>query len=365
MEVQLRLAEPSNALPAHSDFIDGCFARLEWIMLRDLFFGRHREAMSTLKHGTVEISYSRRLNTASEIDFVHESGFIKIGAPLDEIMGSRHTIFRVQAMQYSSSAGFDHGALWFERNGVRNELNIENEFGSVGLAFGWTPTELICAYALNISPHFADEGWFPTQRKKVATPHTLIPASVFQAALTAGTYEDGRYRSSEDLLRTLVRVLECLERDIHRHASQRLLWQGNSPLSEPEVTRFVGTLLTNYGNLLSFQVLTEARAGAGDTDFHISAYTRRGTMVQIALEGKFAHSRDVLNGLYKQLPSYIRSLSADFGIYLIYWMRCEKFQDPSDTKGDFNNRVTTAIDIPSNIRVVLLDFSYPIMPSKL
>ena len=92
------------------------------------------------------------------------------------------------------------------------------------------------------------------------------------------------------------------------------------------MTRFVGTLLTSYGNLLSFQVLTETRAGAGETDFHVPASTQRGSTVQVALEGKYAHSLDVVNGLHKQLLSYIRTLSADFGIYLIYWMRCERFQ---------------------------------------
>lgn len=86
--------------------------------------------------------------------------------------------------------------------------------------------------------------------------------------------------------------------------------------------------------------------------------------MQVALEGKYAHSPDVVNGLHKQLPSYIRTLSADFGIYLIYWMRCERFQEPKRTREQFDNEVVTEMKIPGNIQATLLDFSYPIAPSR-
>src|SRR6266508_3659125 len=299
-------------------------------MALDRLFGRHRTSMHRVKCRDVEISFSALLEGASDIDFIHESGFVKLVAPLDEVMLSGQTIFEVRARNYYSCASLRRGMVRFERNKIVNELRIGKEFGAlIGVAFGWTPTEITCGYALTISTDFHDlDGWFPTQLKKAATQHTIVPASVFQAVLTEGSYEDGRYRSSEDLLRTIVRVLECLERDGHRHASHRVLWREDIPLAEPEVTRFVGTLLPNYGNLLSFQVPTEARAGAGGTDFHVTAYTEQDTMVEIALEGKYAHSRDLHDGLYKQLPAYMRALSADFGIYLIYWMQCERFQEP-------------------------------------
>jgi hypothetical protein len=274
--------------------------------------------MHRIRRGDVNILFSKQLTAASEIDFIHESGFIKIGLPLADVMLSGCTFFKVSAINYRASVSFCKGVLKFERNGYINELGIEGEFGSlIGVCFRWNPNQITCGYAFTAGINFQDhDSWFPTTTKDVDTPFTVVPASVFQAVLTDDSCDDGFYRSSEDLLRTLTKVLECIERGVHRHAAQRLLWRADGPVPEPEVTRFVGAQLTHYGNLLSFQVLTESRAGSGDTDFHITAHTRRGSRIEIALEGKYAHSQDLMDEVLRQLPSYMRALSADFGIIL-------------------------------------------------
>jgi hypothetical protein len=109
---------------------------------------------------------------------------------------------------------------------------------------------------------------------------------------------------------------------------------------------------------LGFDVSEEARAGPGKLDGKIVAALNRGGIARIAIEGKNAHSPDLLHGLQHQLPSYMADVHADQGIFLVLWYGLA--QEPLH---EFSWRLTQARPL-SNIGIEVIDLAFPRAPSE-
>jgi hypothetical protein len=78
---------------------------------------------------------------------------------------------------------------------------------------------------------------------------------------------------------------------------------------------------------------------------------------KIAIEGKNAHSADLLHGLQHQLPSYMADVRADQGIFLVLWYGLSE-----ESLGDLTWRLTRARPLP-NITIEAIDLAFPLAPS--
>ncbi len=115
-----------------------------------------------------------------------------------------------------------------------------------------------------------------------------------------------------------------------------------------------------------FQIVPQAGAAGGNLDFQINKVVEGGKLAVLAIEAKHAHSKDIEHGLFTQLPTYMRAVSADFGIYLVLWFKGKDFDRPAET--DFD-QLRDKFELkrprpPSNIRIMHLNLSIPAPPSK-
>jgi hypothetical protein len=318
----------------------------------------------------MRIFYADILSIASEVDFTRDTQNIKFEALLHDV-NRGGLLFDVDAPNYHSRAEFVNKKLVFSRNGVEVSLPLGPlQTNVIFVSVGWSPTEIVIDLRdYKLDPQGRAIGW--NRRFELAAPtnFTVVPPLLRRFVLTRGRLDgNNRYDTAEDLLRTIINVLAFAEMDMRQHNTQKLMWtrgRPSKPIPEPDATRFVGSLLSSYGNTLAYHVITEPRAGAGDLDIHISAITSLGAVAQVAIEAKKANSRDVVNGLQHQLPAYMASINADFGIYLIYWFRSSHFAEPSYSRfHDFQMGVINPTAYQGNIRVLGFDFSLAESPSK-
>lgn len=310
--------------------------------------------------GDLVIRYSDLLTTMSETDLMFPVATLEFVTGLSGALNGG-LIFEVEYKDYHMRVEFKDRKLYITRNeySASLELDLFSE-EKIHVGVSWSETTIGCGI-YNLS-----EGWGRQHARAEKTCFTVIPPSLIKLFLTDAALDGDQFRDAKSFLRTVINTLAFIEKDIHRHAAARLFWSAGKPLREPEITRGVGSMLTAYGNLLGFGVLTEPRAGAGDTDFYLSSRITPGITSEIAIEAKNAHSNDVAKGITKQLPKYIENLGADFGIYLVYWLKCRFLNEPAQSSfGEFQIEKINTLKYPGTIRVVGLDLSYPVYPSRL
>lgn len=116
-------------------------------------------------------------------------------------------------------------------------------------------------------------------------------------------------------------------------------------------------------------MIPEYKNGSGSVDFVFIGNVRDKGLKKICVEFKLAHSDDLMNGYWNQLPSYMRVSGAKYGGYCILDFRGDWFDKPIlDESLDLK-----LIMIPKdkekpehkNIRVFLISLSKPKTASKI
>ena len=103
-------------------------------------------------------------------------------------------------------------------------------------------------------------------------------------------------------------------------------------------------------------------------DFLVSGQLKTREIANVCVEFKHAHSRKLKSGLLKQLPAYMQTKGCDFGIYCVMFFKGKYFEKPEkyDLESlDFYLKNLAGSAGLSNIRILVLDLSYPIPPSQL
>lgn len=300
----------------------------------------------------IPISLSDFLDDAGTIDFSVGGGFLR----------NDFCIFELHYPRYEFAVHVRDGQILIRRNGVESRSERYVDDGRYHVAVQWTADLIGCG----VAPHGQDMN---QHIKNVPTPHTVPPPG-FTKDLRCGTQGKTTYASQEELF---ARVLDCLafcERDIRRYGSERFLWQVDgdliSPLYEPEMTRFLSGFLGVYGAINGFEVSCESRAGGGDLDFCVYGHIEDVGLVTIAIEAKKADSRDVEHGFTRQLPEYMRRLNTRYGIFLVYWLRSDRYPHPvQESYPEFEIAELHPLQRSGHVRTVGINLALDRAPSRL
>lgn len=319
--------------------------------MRKLSLGR---ATLTIFDGAeLPISISDFVEDAATIEFVARDGFLRSSVDL----------FSLEYPGYKINAAISDGRVFIRRNELHQ--HSEQYLGSdpYHVAIQWDAISVGCG----IAPLGADMN---VAMRSTRTPQTTPPLGLIRD-LKCGAQRPGESYPSVDSL--FSRLLDCIsfsEKDIRRYGAERFLWTGDDhqiqPLNEPEMTRLVASYLAVYGGVNNFEVSCEPRAGGGSLDFCIYGHVENVGLARIAIEAKKANSADLEHGFTVQLPSYMERLETRHGIYLVYWLKSDRYPHP-----DFQDYPTLEIaklhPLPRTgyMRTVGLNLAFDRSPSRL
>jgi len=205
-----------------------------------------------------------------------------------------------------------------------------------------------------------------------STPYTTIPVQLIQWARDQSYLPTTEAVSADQFYIEFVNIVYQMQQTIEDTGSQRTFWdfkQGKgcapTPKAEPQVTAAIDLVLRDAAVRNDFQIIPQAGAAGGNVDFQINKAVKDESIAVLAMEAKHAHATDIEHGLFKQFPTYMRSVSADFGIYLVLWFKGQDFDLPAESNfNELQNRLERKKRPPSNVRIMHLDLSIPPPPSK-
>jgi hypothetical protein len=141
------------------------------------------------------------------------------------------------------------------------------------------------------------------------------------------------------------------------------------PKHETEIHPTIYGLLYDQAIAKNVQIIPEYPIAGGNLDFLITGALKNGDVANVCVEFKLAHSKDIENGLIKQLPAYMRAKGCEFGLYCVIFFKGPNFIEPKKYSSitelgiDLNRiRIQENLD---NIRIYIIDASQIITPSSL
>ncbi|MEE9213363.1 MAG: hypothetical protein V3U54_01015 [Thermodesulfobacteriota bacterium] len=205
--------------------------------------------------------------------------------------------------------------------------------------------------------------------RAVHTPITVPPAEIVNILRKENLLNNAKYNNMDLFFTTLIDSLHFSQEDIRRHGAERLLWKKTNknvwkPVDEPDISRQVASFLSVYGGLKNFDVTCESVAGVGRMDFHVVAPVGD-ILRKIAIEAKKAESTDLVEGITTQLPIYMQRIGTDYGIYLVYWLKCPDYPYPNkyNEYGELEIEVLNPIPRTGTIRTIGMNLSKEANPS--
>ncbi|PIG30499.1 hypothetical protein CLU93_4838 [Janthinobacterium sp. 35] len=282
--------------------------------------------MRTISLGRVKLSISEDAPIPISIsDFTQDAGTIEFIAREGYLSGPTKHLFRLEYPGYIIESCISNGQVFIRRNGLHQNSAKYDGSDPYHVAIQWTATSVGCG----ITPKGEDMN---AAMRSVHTPYTTPPLGMIRDLKCGSQRAGDSYPSVEALFS---RVLDCLsfcEMDIRRYGAEKFLWTGADsdiePLSEPEMSRLVASFLAIYGGVNNFEVSCEPRAGGGSVDFCVYGHVENVGQAKIAIEAKKAHSADLEHGFTHQLPAYMERLETRHGIYLVYWLRSDRYLRP-------------------------------------
>jgi hypothetical protein len=143
-----------------------------------------------------------------------------------------------------------------------------------------------------------------------------------------------------------------------------------TPKDEIEIHPTIYCLLYDQSIISSFEVIPEFKTGKGNLDFLLTCKTNDMETCQICVEFKNAYSDDLVNGITRQLPKYMRNCEANYGIYCVLdyrgvWFSKPDLSDNQDIKVLLTSEELNAYDpIHEYISLITLNLAKPKSASK-
>jgi hypothetical protein len=182
---------------------------------------------------------------------------------------------------------------------------------------------------------------------------------------------------SERNLREFVeRTLSLIvKKNIEDEGGYRYFWKdtqndGKVPITEPQMQPYILGHLKIFYEHMGIQISRECVTANGQIDFLVTFSNSKKDLLRVCVELKLAHNTKLDDGIIKQLPIYMRSLSTKQGVFLVLWFKCTKapfvFNNPPayDSLEQLEDKLTL-INTDRNISIITIDCSKPTSPSKL
>lgn len=293
---------------------------------------------------------------------------------------ARGLLFGCYAPAYFLECRTNENYFELARNGIAVKVPIPTSASEIKviLSVWWKPDTL----GISIK---SSQGKFEDERN---TPIVFPPCSLREWARRQLIIPRAEYSSAEEVHRKVIEYLLRLDEKIAANNAANSFWdikydgrKEKSPKRETDIHPTIQLLLDDLEIMHGIQVTPEYRTGAGSLDFLFSARGKKHTQLfHVCLEVKRAHSPDLVSGLMEQLPKYMETKNADYGIYCVldfgeeYVYQKSKFsfltEDLTETIDLSEMPLEAVLSMATNragrrIRTVLLNLSQQTSPSKL
>jgi hypothetical protein len=266
---------------------------------------------------------------------------------------------------YKLRLWIEQGIVYLQRNEHLTGQALPKEATSFEIGVQWWTAGLLVGVR-------ADNAELPTGRA-TEHPRELVPPSVelWVRRHTLAPIES--YDSPQHFFNRLLDGLRQLDWGIHKSAAQGAFWNSFSsdngvektPKLEPEIVRTLHLAMQDQAMLAGYQLIQEGLAGSGKLDWRATAPLKGGGLVTVCIEAKKADSADLEHGIEKQLPEYMSSAGADFGVYLVLSFKSPTYPHPKEDKFTMNGRLMKLRPMAEIMAVEWVDLSHPVPPSRL
>jgi hypothetical protein len=269
------------------------------------------------------ISLPDLLNSEGTIQFV-----IKPKSMSNEVQ------FQVIAEGFVFILSFDNGSFIFQRNGQTLVLDsnkiIKNNVHMLVTAM-WSKDRLCLNYynGTTLKTELLTDLTEPPSRLiKWARKNNLMPVTVYR------TEEEFRQKVHSCLLSINHKIMEA---DAFK-SFWNIAYDGNKiierkPKKEVELQPLIHCFLSDQMLLSNIEIIPEYKSGEGNLDFLFIGSVEGIGLCKFCAEFKLAHSKDLNNGLWNQLPRYMAVSEATYGAYCVLNFKGDWFEEPKLNNG--------------------------------
>jgi len=270
------------------------------------------------------IGISDRLQAVAG-DLVRLVGSVEIRLAPDEL-NNLGLLFSVEYGGYIFAARIADGVVSVRRNSCLVILPLESEAHGtqlVSVVVRWTPELLHVSYVMLKSfSKIADRA------TTLRTTFTAPPPSLITLLRKQNLLDAREYESEEAFRSTVFSILDRLQGRIGHFYSTSIFWNllysngemiAKLPKSETDSYAIIQAILIDQMLRCSIGVVPDESPGSGSLDFVLTANIRNNGWGRVCLLIRNAHSPVLSDGLMKQLPRFMDSQNAEFGIFLVMW----------------------------------------------
>jgi len=336
----------------------------------------------------VEFVISPRLRGhVTHWDLMGSSGTLTFQTRYSEI-GEGGCIFRIASEDYRFECGFTRNEIYLERNTYRLDYPLQpesNPSGRVQFFVIWSESILKIVvlddeWGKKIAELSEDESEAKIDERSrvLETPATIPPNSLLLWARKQAILPSITFDTERDFFEVIVSSFEHIDDQIQSMDQISPFWnityekakiKSREPKRETDIHPTIHALLYNIALAKNFEVVREPLVAGGQLDFLFSGPLKSGGLGHVCVEFKPAHSNDLLKGLSKQLPAYMRAKGCDFGVYAVLYFKGEYFPEPTNFENIHALEIFLSEELirggMSNIRIVVIDVSFRKSPSQL
>lgn len=319
---------------------------------------------------------------------IEPKGTLEFRTNYSKLVGPNSAFFcRLASKNYLLEIGHDATHFYIMRNSDKLEMPlrpIKTMAGNAHMFATWALTELSLtivddtyyAIASKLSEEEKSKE-IEKRRAALATLPTIPPNSLLLWARKQAILETIAYESYDSFYGTVASSLEAITDPVSNLGSVNSFWDiayqasriiGRRPKRETDIHPTIHNLLFYLAIAKNLEIYREHPISGGRLDFLISGHLLTGENVSVCIEFKYAHSKDLFDGLLKQLPAYMKAKGCNFGIYCVPYFKGPYFEEPKeyDLLGarmilEKQKRAAGLKDI----RILMFDLSMPQPPSKL
>ena len=258
-------------------------------------------------------------------DLVRLEGSVEIRLVPDEL-NNLGLLFSVKYGGFVFAARIADGVVSVRRNNCLVVLPLEGEAPGtqlVSVVVRWTPEFLhVSCTMLQSFNKIADRA------TTLRTTFTAPPASLITWLRKQNLLDTRDYESEETFRSTVFSILDRLQGRIGHFYSTSIFWNllysngeiiAKLPKSETDFYAIIQAILIDQMLRCSIEVIPDDSPGSGSPDFVLMANIRNSGWAKVCLQIRNAHSPVLPDGLLKQLPRFMDSQKAEFGIFLVMW----------------------------------------------
>ena len=306
------------------------------------------------------------------LDLLNSEATLSFEIDKHSIRGSRRFLFKVLYDNYIFCLSIQNKSVVIQRNNVTSVLTLDElleENRNIRIFAMWSHYKLVLDCR-------AGRKW-----KRVEVPTTPIapPAQLIRWARKHNLLPTETYKTEEEFRERIHASLITINQKIREADAYKSFWNivydGNTiterqPKKEVEIQPLIHCLLSDQMLLGNIEIIPEHKTGEGNLDFLFVGQVDGLGICKFCAEFKLAHSKDLENGLWYQLPKYMDVSNATFGAYGVLNFKGDWFDQPDLKRGEtldlHLDLIPTKVRKPvhENIRNFIFDLGKPATASK-